>query len=247
MLIAPSSPCCASGRIETGMLSRPPVTLCTNPPLGRLPCAAPWGTVSVCSCEDWGLTPPFRCPSPSPLPPRAQRQGRGGVAASPPLLTGPPAQPTGGGNGGALPAASTTGLPSQCGAQPLAAAASPVFSWARESPREELLWGEGDHNHPLPAQNSGSLPAVSWGGGDHNHPRPTQAAAGHVEDAMGKGKPSSPFPSEQPRAAAPAGPRGRPGRGDTPPIGGTRVPAPAHQGGSKTPILAHGRASHKVT
>ena len=94
-----------------------------------------------------------------------------------------------------------------CGAQPATAAASPIFSRAGESPHEVLLLGEGDHNHPLPAQNSGSLPAVLWGEGDHNHPLPTQAAAGHVGDAMGKGKPSSPFPSEQPRAAAPAGPR----------------------------------------
>ena len=113
----------------------------------------------------------------------------------------------GGENGGALPAAHSAGLPKQCGGQPAATATSPIFSRARESPREVLLWGEGNNNPPLPAQNSGSLPVVSWGEGDRNHPLPTQAAGGHVGDAMGKGKPSSPFPSDQPRAAAPAGPR----------------------------------------
>ena len=94
-------------------LSAPPspINLCPNPPPGCLPCAAPWGSDFVSSGGGWGLTPPLHCPRPSLLPPRPRGQGRGGMAALPPSLRGPLAQPTSGGNGGALPVARAAGLP----------------------------------------------------------------------------------------------------------------------------------------
>ena len=135
-------------------LSAPPspINLCPNPPPGRLPCAAPWGSDSVSSGGGWGLTPPLHCPRPSLLPPRPRGQGRGGVAALPPSLRGPLAQPTSGGNGGALPVARAAGLPVSGGARLAFVSASQVMSRAREPPpcdpsprsgHKVRTWGEG--------------------------------------------------------------------------------------------------------
>ena len=60
-----------------------PIDFCANPPPGRLPYAAPWGTASVCRREGWGSTPPLHCPDVCPLPPRPQgNRGGGGDGAT---------------------------------------------------------------------------------------------------------------------------------------------------------------------
>ena len=62
---------CPSLKWEAGGdASRPPENLCANPPLGRLSCVAPWGTISLWSSEGWDFTPPLHCRDPSPLSPR---------------------------------------------------------------------------------------------------------------------------------------------------------------------------------
>ena len=198
--------------METGTLSRPPVNLCANPPPGRLPCAAPCGTVSLYFGKGWGLTPPFRYPDPSPLTTQStgtREGGRGGATAFVEGAFGPARRwwEWRGlvGSQHCRPTHAVWGSAGYCSRQP-------NFFTGRGIPaRGALVGGGGPQSPPLPAQNSGSLPAVSWGEGDHNHPLPTQAAAGHEGDVIGKGEPSSPLPSEQPRAAAPEGPQGPPG------------------------------------
>ena len=102
-----------------------------------------------------------------------------------------------------MPAVGTAGLSAHCGAQPAPTAAGPMVLRAREPPRSL---------GPCPGHKAFSW--VEWG---HSHPLPTLVAAGHVGNAMGKEVPEGPLPIKQPRAAAPAGPQGRQGRGDTPP------------------------------
>ena len=79
-----------------------PIDLYANPPPGRKPCAAPWGTALVCRREGWGSTPPLHCPDDSPLPPRP-RGNRRGVAATA-LPSQPPVLPILHAVAGALPA-----------------------------------------------------------------------------------------------------------------------------------------------
>ena len=246
-------------------LSAPPspINLCPNPPPGRLPCAAPWGSDSVSSGGGWGLTPPLHCPRPSLLPPRPRGQGRGGVAALPPSLRGPLAQPTSGGNGGALPVARAAGLPVSGGAQLALASASSVMSRAREPPpcdpgphsgHKVRTWGEGDHNHPLP-QVHPAAPALELGQSVSATASPEEVhvgtsastAAGPAKEAWGVGIPDRPLPPSWPQAAARAVLGHSPGGGHAPPAGGKEAPAPAHQGGSRVPVMVHGRASSEVT
>ena len=246
-------------------LSAPPspINLCPNPPPGRLPCAAPWGSDSVSSGGGWGLTPPLHCPRPSLLPPRPRGQGRGGVAALPPSLRGPLAQPTSGGNGGALPVARAAGLPVSGGAQLAFVSASPVMSRAREPPpcdpsphsgHKVRTWGEGDHNHPLP-QVHPAAPALELGQSVSATASPEEVhvgtsastAAGPAKEAWGVGIPDRPLPPSWPQAAARAVLGHSPGGGHAPPAGGKEAPAPAHQGGSRVPVMVHGRASSEVT
>ena len=249
-------------------LSAPPspINLCPNLPPGRLPCAAPWGSDSVCSGGGWGLPPPLHCPRPSLLPPRPRGQGRGGVVALPPSLRGPLAQPTSGGNGGALPVARAAGLSVSGGAQLAFVSASPVVSRAREpppppcspSPRSEhkvRTWGEGGHNHPLPPQVHAAAPALELGQSVSATASPEEvhvgtsasAAAGPAKEAWGVGIPDRPLPPSWPQAAARVVLGHTPGGGHAPPAGGKEAPAPAHQGGSRVPVMAHGRASSEVT
>ena len=246
-------------------LSAPPspINLCPNPPPGRLPCAAPWGSDSVSSGGGWGLTPPLHCPRPSLLPPRPRGQGRGGVAALPPSLRGPLAQPTSGGNGGALPVARAAGLPVSGGAQLAFVSASPVMSRAREPPpcdpsphsgHKVRTWGEGDHNHPLP-QVHPAAPALELGQSVSATASPEEVhvgtsastAAGPAKEALGVGIPDRPLPPSWPQAAARAVLGHSPGGGHAPPAGGKEAPAPAHQGGSRVLVMVHGRASSEVT
>ena len=246
-------------------LSAPPspINLSPNPPPGRLPCAAPWGSDSVSSGGGWGLTPPLHCPRPSLLPPRPRGQGRGGVAALPPSLRGPLAQPTSGGNGGALPVARAAGLPVSGGAQLAFVSASPVMSRAREPPpcdpsprsgHKVRTWGEGDHNRPLP-QVHPAAPALELGQSVSATASPEEVhvgtsastAAGPAKEAWGVGIPDRPLPPSWPQAAARAVLGHSPGGGHAPPAGGKEAPAPAHQGGSRVPVMVHGRASSEVT
>ena len=246
-------------------LSAPPspINLCPNPPPGRLPCAAPWGSDSVSSGGGWGLTPPLHCPRPSLLPPRPRGQGRGGVAALPPSLRGPLAQPTSGGNGGALPVARAAGLPVSGGAQLAFVSASPVMSRAREPPpcdpsphsgHKVRTWGEGDHNHPLP-QVHPAAPALELGQSVSATASPEEVhvgtsastAAGPAKEAWGVGIPDRPLPPSWPQAAARAVLGHSPGGGHAPPAGFKEAPAPANQGGSRVPVMVHGRASSEVT
>ena len=97
-----------------------------------------------------------------------------------------------------------------------------------------LSWREGDHNHPLPTQ------AVRMR-------RPASAAAGPTGDLGRGGAPGGPSPLTRPWTAALAAPRGNPGGAHAPPTGGTKMPVPAHQGGSRAPVMAHGRALGEVT
>ena len=245
-------------------LSAPPspINLSPNPPPGRLPCAAPWGSDSVSSGGGWGLTPPLHCPRPSLLPPRPRGQGRGGVAALPPSLRGPLAQPTSGGNGGALPVARAAGLPVSGGAQLAFVSASPVMSRAREPPpcdpsprsgHKVRTWGEGDHNRPLP-QVHPAAPALELGQSVSATASPEEVhvgtsastAAGPAKEAWGVGIPDRPLPPSWPQAAARAVLGHSPGGGHAPPAGGKEAPAPAHQGGSRVPVMVHGRASSEV-
>ena len=246
-------------------LSAPPspINLSPNPPPGRLPCAAPWGSDSVSSGGGWGLTPPLHCPRPSLLPPRPRGQGRGDVAALPPSLRGPLAQPTSGGNGGALPVARAAGLPVSGGAQLAFVSASPVMSRAREPPpcdpsprsgHKVRTWGEGDHNRPLP-QVHPAAPALELGQSVSATASPEEVhvgtsastAAGPAKEAWGVGIPDRPLPPSWPQAAARAVLGHSPGGGHAPPAGGKEAPAPAHQGGSRVPVMVHGRASSEVT
>ena len=61
------------------------IGLCANPPPGRLPCVAPWGTAPVCRREEWGSTPPLHCPDNCPLPPRPHGNRRA-LPLQPPVL-----------------------------------------------------------------------------------------------------------------------------------------------------------------
>ena len=61
------------------------------------------------------------------------------------------------------------------------------------------------------------------------------------------GIPDRPLPPLWPQAAARVVPGHSPGGGHTPLAGGKEAPAPAHQGGSRVPVMAHGRASSEVT
>ena len=243
-----------------------PINLCPNPPPGRLPCAAPWGSDSDCVCSGggWGLTPPLHCPRPSLLPPRPRGQGRGGVAALPPSLRGPLAQPTSGGNGGALPVARAAGLSVSGGAQLAFVSASPVVSRAREPPpcspsprsgHKVRTWGEGDHNHPFHHKCIQQLPRWSWGSWFLQPPARRRFMWGHrLQPPLaqrkrrgGVGIPDRPLPPSWPQAAARVVLGHSPGGGHAPPAGGKEAPAPAHQGGSRVPVMAHGRASSEVT
>ena len=211
-------------------LSAPPspINLCPNPPPGRLP----WGSDSVSSGGGWGLTPPLHCPRPSLLPPRPRGQGRGGVAALPPSLRGPLAQPTSGGNGGALPVARAAGLPVSGGAQLAFVSASPVMSRAREPPpcdpsphsgHKVRTWGEGDHNHPLP-QVHPAAPALELGQSVSATASPEEVhvgtsastAASPAKEAWGVGIPDRPLPPSWPQAAARAVLGHSPGGGHAP-------------------------------
>ena len=163
------------------------------------------------------------------------------MAAAPPSLRGPLARPMGGGNGGALPVARAFILSAQCGVGPAAAAAGQMFLRAGEPPcspsprlgHKVLSWGEGDHNHPLPTQNSGSLPTAGAMGGVPRCPDPESDHRGSAAQGMGH------------RAATGA----NSGQGAVPRTGREKVlgPAPVHQGGSGAAVLTHGRASSEVT
>ena len=185
------------------------------------------------------------------------------MAALPPSLRGPLAQPTSGGNGGALPVARAAGLPVGGGARLAFVSASPVMSRAREPPpcdpsprsgHKVRTWGEGDHNHPLP-QVHPAAPALELGQSVSATASPEEVhvgtsastAAGPAEEAWGEGIPDRPLPPSWPQAAAQAVLGHSPGGGHAPPAGGKEAPAPAHQGGSRVPVMVHGRASSEVT
>ena len=146
----PSSVSCAlpSGGVRVGAYGSIPVSLCANPPQGRPPCAVPWGTVSGEGFREGGCA----------FLPLSPLMWMWDVAAPPPSLWGPLAQPTSGGHGGASPVAQAAGLSVHREAQSAFAAASPMVLRAGEplrspGPRpghKAFSWGEGDHNHPLP-------------------------------------------------------------------------------------------------
>ena len=186
------------------------------------------------------------------------------MAALPPSLRGPLAQPTSGGNGGALPVARAAGLSVSCGAQLAFVSAGPVMSQAREPPpgdpsprsgHKVRAWGEGDHNHPLPPQVRPAAPALELGQSVTATASPEEVrvgtsastAAGPAEEAWGVGIPDHPLPPSWPQAAARVFLGHSPGGGYAPPAEGKEAPAPAHQGGSRVPVMAHGRASSEVT
>ena len=188
------------------------------------------------------------------------------MAALPPSLRGPLAQPTSGGNGGAQPVARAAGLSVSCGAQLAFVSASPVMPQAREPPpppcnpsprsgHKVRTWGEGDHNHPLPPQEHPAAPALKLGQSVSATASPEEVhegtsastAAGPAEEAWGVGIPDRPLPPSWPQAAARVVLGHSPGGGHAPPAGGKEAPAPAHQGGSRVPVMAHGRASSEVT
>ena len=75
---------------EGGLRSAPPspINLSPNPPPGRLPCAAPWGSDAVCSGGEWGLTPPPPLPSPQPPAPQTTGPGEGGRGGSAAIFDG---------------------------------------------------------------------------------------------------------------------------------------------------------------
>ena len=172
-----------------------------------------------------------------PPPPAPQTSGTrvGCVAAPPPSLMGSVAQPL------------VVGMEGPC-RLPERPASPCIAGLCRLSqPPAQWFYGQGN---PLAARAHSQVfshKVFSWGHGDHNHPLPTQAAAGPMGDARGKRVPVSPPPPlKRPRAVAPAGPQGRPWRGNMPPAAGTRAPAPAHQGDSQAPVLSHGKASSRV-
>ena len=232
---------------EGGLLSAPPsvcnavpsggpINLCTAPPPpGRLPCAAPWGTFSspppptegsVGSTEGWGYTSPPPLPLPcTPTHPAPQTQGQGtrdGAVRPPPLLRGARPQvvahSTVGGKGGALPVATAAGLSSSKGAHSVARARLVV-------PRV-LSWGEGDHNHPLPAR-------LKMG-------RPANAAACQGAGRTGAGlvRPAPGWWRRRDHNGARIG--------LNPWQSGLRCKCRHIKGGSTAPVLAHGRASGEV-
>ena len=88
--------------------------------------------------------------------------------------------------------------------------------------------------HRCPGPGSGHR-GFSLGGGDHNHP--LLAWLQPAAQGISEGPP--------PLAAT----RNSGGRGAGPRAGHMEVPerAPAHQGGSKARVMAHGRASGMVT
>ena len=103
-------------------------------------------------------------------------------------------------------------------------------------------------------ENSGSLPTTRVMGGLHRCPSP---GSGHRRFSWGEEDHNRPLPawlqpaprgiSEGPPQMAATGNTG--GRGVGPREGHVEMPerAPAHQGGSRAPVMAHGRASRDVT
>ena len=186
------------------------------------------------------------------------------MAALPLSLRGPLARPTIGGNGGAQPVARAAGLSVSCGAQLAFVSASPVMSRAREPPpcnpsprsgHKVRTWGEGDHNHPLPPQEHPAAPALELGQSVSATASPEEVhvgtsastAAGPAEEAWGGGDSGPPPPPFVAAGCGTGGPGAQPRRGARPPAGSKEAPAPAHQGGSRVPVMAHGRASSEVT
>ena len=175
-----------------GVPSSPPqrFNFCANPPPGCLHCAAPWGTVSICSGKGWGLTPALHCPDPSPLPPRPRGQGAGDGILPPPVFRAPAVCVT----GGSIAAAVAAGLAKDGGG----GGGTSTFS-LRLAPGLTRDFGENSGSlptagamgglHRCPGPGSGYR-GFSWGEGDHNHPLPAwlQPAARGGETAEGGGR-----------------------------------------------------------
>ena len=150
--------------------SAAPLSICASPPPPpEVTChVRPPGSISGCSREGWGLTPPPYCLDPMPQPPKPQGQGRGGVAAVRPSF------------GGNWPSLQVVGMERPCRLQkPPAFPRSAGFSRLPQPPAQCFyrhgnpsvarartrctrcsLLGKGNHNHPPPTQNSGSLPTA---------------------------------------------------------------------------------------
>ena len=95
------------------------------------------------------------------------------------------AQSTNGGNGGALPVATTTGPSSSEGAHSVPQAGLSL----RVSVPQALSWGEGDHNHPFPARLHVGRPANAAARQGAGRSATNQVAQEGPQRGAGGGKP----------------------------------------------------------